>query len=62
MRRIASMRIQINFNPQERSALDRLAQRERRNARDQAALIVRHELERLGLIQPEVTHDETRIA
>jgi hypothetical protein len=35
----------------ERDALFRLAERERRNTRDQAALIIRRELERRKLIE-----------
>jgi hypothetical protein len=45
-------RVTIRLETQERDALWELAQRERRDMRDQAALIIRHELEREGLLQP----------
>ncbi len=45
-------RITIRLENTERDALIELSQRERRDPRDQAALIVRRELEREGLLQP----------
>jgi len=44
------MRVTIYLDQQERDALSNLAQRERRDPRDQAALIIRHELQRAGLL------------
>lgn len=49
-------KVTITVDECERVALVQLAQRERRDPRDQAALIVRRELERLGLIEPEIKH------
>jgi hypothetical protein len=46
------VRIQIVLNPQEGRALTNLADRELRDPRDQVRLIVRQELERLGLLPP----------
>ena len=43
-------RISVSLDPQEREALINLAQRERRDPRDQAALIVRDGLQRAGLL------------
>jgi hypothetical protein len=45
-------RLTITLMQDERTALWELAQRERREPRDQAALIIRRELEREGLLQP----------
>ena len=45
-------RIVISLTGAERSALSELAQRELRQPRDQAHLILRRELERLGLLSP----------
>ncbi len=56
------MRLITRLNPIEYDAVLQLAQRERRDPRDQAALIIRRELERLGLIEPEVKHAETSMA
>jgi hypothetical protein len=56
------MRFSTPLTECERSALSRLARHERRDPRDQAALIIRRELERLGLIEPEVKHDEPQTA
>jgi hypothetical protein len=42
--------IKVNLKPSERAALRQLAERERRDPRDQAALIVVKELERAGLL------------
>lgn len=43
-------RIMITLQQNEREALIELAQRERRDPRDQAALIIRRELERADLL------------
>ena len=57
------MRFSTPLTVSERAALFKLARHERRDPRDQAALIVRRELERLGLIEPEMKHaDETQAA
>jgi len=55
-------RMQIKLNDCERQALGTIALAERRNPRDQAALIIRRELERLGYIQPntEVLSDNSQ--
>ena len=45
-------RLSIHLEPSEHDAMWALSQRERRDPRDQAALIIRNELERLGYIQP----------
>ena len=54
-------RIFITLKPQERDALRMLAEREFRDPRAQAALIVRHELEKSGLLpaDPVPTDHET---
>ena len=44
-------RVIVYLRDQERSALHNLAQREYRTPRDQAALIIRKELERLGMLE-----------
>lgn len=44
------MRIMITLLDDERKALRILARRERRDLREQAALIIRHELEQLGFL------------
>jgi len=44
-------RIMISLHGDERDALLILAQRERRDPREQAALCIRHELERRGLLK-----------
>ena len=44
------MRLMIDLRPDEEEALLRLARRERRHPRAQAAIAVREELERLGLL------------
>ena len=54
------LKIYVPLEPIERRSLNALAERERRDVRDQAAIIIRRELERLGYIQPlhiEVTND-----
>lgn len=43
-------RVTITLSEEERNALIALGQRERRDPRDQAALIIRHELERFGML------------
>jgi len=63
-------RITIEFAQGERAALDELARREYRDVRQQAAVIIRRELERRGLLPedngaaddrqaPEVQHGRT---
>ncbi len=58
-------RITIQLEPSERCALDGLAQRELRDVRCQAALIIRCELQRRGLLpiddanESEVNHAPT---
>jgi hypothetical protein len=49
-------RITVAIEPAERNALIALAIVERRDPRQQAALIIRRELERLGYITPENKH------
>lgn len=49
-------RITITLRAEERDALHRLAETERRDPRAQAALLIRHELERRGLL-PTIDHD-----
>lgn len=44
------MRFTVNLWPEEREAIIKLAESERRYPGDQAALIIRRELERLGLL------------
>jgi hypothetical protein len=46
------MRVTVTLEPEEKAALLRLAQIERRDPRRQAALILRQELERRGLLEP----------
>jgi hypothetical protein len=46
-------RVHATLDPEETKALIRLARRERRDLRQQAALIIRQELERLGLLPKE---------
>jgi hypothetical protein len=45
-------RLMIQLDGLERSALTTLAELERRDPRQQAALLIRQQLERLGLLQP----------
>ncbi len=47
------LRLVINLRPEEREALVRWAARQRRDPREQAALVLRRELERRGLLQSE---------
>ena len=54
-------RIIITLNTNERDALFAIAEREVREPRAQAALIIRRELERLGLLQtPKVNHNSSK--
>lgn len=46
------MRITITLQPDEREALQLLAEQERRDPRAQAALLIRKGLEHLGLLEP----------
>ncbi len=46
-------RVVINLREQERSALQALAQREYRTPKDLAAVIIRKELERQGVLEPQ---------
>lgn len=46
-------RVTVTLNPDERSALIALAQRERRDPRDQAAIVIRRALESAGLLPAE---------
>ncbi len=50
-------RITVTLSDSERHALQVLSERELRNPRDQAALIIRAELERRGLLN--IVTDET---
>lgn len=47
------MRVTIYLEQEEREALTHLAQRERRDPRDQAALMIREDLQRRGLLPVE---------
>jgi len=55
-------RITIVFAPGERAALDELARREYRDIRQQAAVIIRRELERRGLLPADVSAADDRPA
>ncbi len=44
-------RITITITPDEREALRRLAKSERRDTRNQASIIIREALERMGFLQ-----------
>ena len=55
-------RITIVFAPGERAALDELARREFRDVRQQAAVIIRRELERRGLLPPDAGAADERPA
>ena len=46
------IRLTVMLEPDERQALLALAEKERRDPRQQAAVIIRQELERLGLLPP----------
>ena len=46
--------IGVYLDSEERAALSQLAERERRKMREQAAVIIRRELERAGLLTDEV--------
>ena len=52
-------KIVLSLDGAEREALATLSQRERRDMRDQAALIIRRELERAGLLPADVPQAET---
>lgn len=52
-------RITVTLQREERSALARLAEQERRDPRAQAAMLVREALERLGFLQPAPTIQES---
>lgn len=62
------IRLNVPLDREERQALIKLADTERRDPRLQAALIIRRELERLGLVaaktlpqaESEATNDDTR--
>lgn len=51
-------RIMIQLDGLERSALATLAERERRDPGSQAAMLIRQQLEKLGLLQPAPTKQE----
>ncbi len=51
----------IHLDSAERSALTIVAKRERRDPRDQAAIIIRRELERLQLLPPIPHPQETEM-
>jgi hypothetical protein len=44
--------LKVLLDPEEREALASLAERERRDTRAQAAILIRRELERRGLLTP----------
>lgn len=50
-------RITVLLEPSERRALDDLARREMRDVRQQAAFIIRRELQRRGLLAPDDAAD-----
>ena len=54
-------RIVVSLSGAERSALTELAERELREPRDQARLILRCELERLGLLPPADIGDAAQV-
>lgn len=54
-------RITISLHEEERSALQELAKRERRNTRAQAAALIRRGLERQGLIASETTSNSNKV-
>lgn len=53
-------RIMIPLDAEERFALVELAKQERRDPRNQAAVMIRRELERQGLLPPEPAFQESR--
>ena len=53
------IRLTISLREQERTALRALAEQEFRDPRAQAALIIRQELERRGLLPPEIPLGQT---
>ncbi len=56
------MRFTINLYPDEREALVTLAQGERRDPRDQAALIIRQDLEKRGFLLAETDQGQPQPA
>ncbi|MCB8950353.1 MAG: hypothetical protein H6653_20280 [Ardenticatenaceae bacterium] len=54
-------RLTINLLDEERQALYSLAKQERRDIRGQAALLIRQELQRLGLLLPTVDKNNISI-
>lgn len=54
--------IVVKLKPSERNALRQLAERERRDPRQQAALIIRRELESVGLLPTQTTPTPTDTA
>jgi len=54
------LRLFVPLRPEEHEALIRWASRERRDPRSQAALLLRRELERLGLLKPECDKGQRR--
>jgi hypothetical protein len=50
-------RITVYLQVKERDALFRLAQRERRKTQEQGALLIRRELETLGLLPADLPHN-----
>ena len=54
--------VNVTLRPDEKSALVVLAQQERRDPRDQAALIIRQELERRGLLTMDAQHADAQHA
>lgn len=53
-------RLMIHLEDDERAAIWRMAEHERREPRQQAALIVRRELERLGYLEATTTTTEAQ--
>ena len=56
------IRLGVMLQDDERQALLALAEKERRDPRQQAAVIIRRELERLGLLPPSYDTHETHAA
>ena len=54
-------RVTVALQPNEKDALLRFAQEERRNPRAQAAIIIRRELERLGYLHSQPQQPQVRI-
>ena len=55
-------RTTVMLRTEEHEALLTLAERERRDPRSQAAVLIRRELERCGLLSPADTHTQNRSA